>query len=235
MNTITTLCILVTVAWCQASHLTQDSPLYPARCASDPCIGINFTDASYICGDRRLGPVSTPSDFPLSTELQTYARFGNLCPYEFLSKWTAADGNYSQPPENGFVLSTTPAGKPILGNTTLPVGQKLDRFGSEFGTFMSPLGAPYIERSLPPQNLDTSDGRYPYNYHVYQITKAIPVQIGPIAPWYEQPGMGTQFVMPSRVIDLVNNGYLRRLSPAEYDDRSDFVDDYTPGPLNITS
>lgn len=180
-----------------------------------------------------MGPVIPPTEFPLSTELRTYARFGNLCPYEFLSKWTLPGGNYSLPPSNGFVLNTM--SQPVLGNSTLPVGQKLDRFGSEGGIFLSPLGAPYIERALPPQNLNTFDGRYPYNYHVYQVTKAFNVQIGPVASWYEQPGMGTQFISPASVIDLVNNGFLRRLAEDEYDDREDYSDDYTPGPKNLTA
>jgi hypothetical protein len=187
-------------------------------------------DGSYICGDRRLGPVIPPSKFPLSTELRTYARFGNLCPYEFLTKWAKGlgpDDKYNFPVKDGFVLNTD--SNRISGNATLPVGQKLDRFGGEErGRFLSPLGAPYIERSLPPQNLDTVDGRYPYDYHVYQVTKEFVVELGPIAPWFEQPGMGTQFVSSRTVIDLVNNGFLRRLSEEEYDDREDYSDDYSP-------
>jgi hypothetical protein len=31
----------------------------------------------------------------------------------------------------------------------------MDRFGSEYGSFVSPAGAPYMQRALPPSNLDT--------------------------------------------------------------------------------
>jgi hypothetical protein len=161
--------------------------------------------------------------------LATYARFGDLCPYEFLEKWTYPNNDsYHYPDEHGFVLKNS--GKPILGNTTLPVGRKVDRFGGEGGNYFSPLGAPYIERALPPYNLDNFDGDYPNNYHVYEVTKELPVTLGPVAPWFEQPGMGTQFTHPLNMSDLVDMKYLRRLDRSEYDNKADFADNYTPGP-----
>lgn len=118
-------------------------------------------------------------------------------------------------------------GNVILGNVSLPVGQKLDRFGSEYGSFLAPLGAPYIERSLPPSNLDTYDGEYPYNYYVYEVTKSFVVGLGPIAPWFEQPGMGTQFLAYQSVKDLIAGGNLRRLAKDEYDEKIEYSNNYT--------
>ncbi|KAL5361196.1 hypothetical protein BJX96DRAFT_82351 [Aspergillus floccosus] len=202
---------------------------YPLRCFPDPCANITFANASYVCGDPRLGPVKLPKKFPLSTELATYARFGNLCPFEFLAKWTyPSNGSYHYPDSNGFVLSNDE--QPILGNVTLPVGRKVDRFGGEGGNFLGPLGAPYIERSLPPSNLDNFDGDFPYNYHVYEVTKELTVTLGPVAPWFEQPGMGTQFVTFDKISTLLEDGYLRRLDKTEYDEKEEYADDYTPGP-----
>lgn len=122
-------------------------------------------------------------------------------------------------------------GTPLSGNVTLEVGRKIDRFGGEGGNFFSPLGAPYIERALPPSNLETFDGDYPANYHVYEVIKELPVTLGPIAPWFEQPGMGTQFSTSSSVSVLLDD-YLRRLTREEYDEKVEFADDYTPGPNN---
>lgn len=121
-------------------------------------------------------------------------------------------------------------GKPIEGSAILPVGRKIDRFGGEGGNYFSPLGAPYIERALPPSNLDTYDGDFPWNYHVYEIIKDLPVTLGPVAPWFEQPGMGTQFTTVSNVTVLVNDKFLRRLNRTEYDEKAEFADNYTPGP-----
>ncbi|KAF7719930.1 Uncharacterized protein PECH_005787 [Penicillium ucsense] len=204
---------------------------FPDHCQPNPCEGIAFQNSTYVCGDPRLGPVKAPTMFPLNNELRSYERFGNLCPASFLQKWagsTSANATYQYPPANGFI--TTTAGDPIIGNATLPVGQKLDRFGSEYGSFLAPLGAPYIERSLPPSNLDTYDGAYPFNYYVYEVTKSFVVGEGPIAPWFEQPGGGTQYVTYTNVKGLLDGGYLRRLTPEEYDEPREFADDYTPGP-----
>lgn len=206
----------------------QQSMALPERCRTNPCEGITFKDPEYVCGDSRLGPVELPRRFPLQTELRTYARFGNLCPVEYLKKWADSEGSYIYPPSNGFVVDTE--NQPILGNASLPVGQKLDRFGSEHGTFLAPLGAPYIERSLPPSNLKTYDGNYPYNYHVYEVTKSFVAGLGPVAPWFEQPGMGSQIVVYRPVMDLLADGYLRRLDRCQYDEAREYADNYTKGP-----
>lgn len=141
---------------------------FPDQCQPDPCAGITFQNDSYVCGDPRLGPAKAPEMFPLNNELRSYARFGSLCPPAFLQKWAGSaspDASYKYPPAMGYFEDT--AGAPIIGNATLPEGQKLDRFGSEYGNFLSPLGATFIERALPPSNLNTYDGAYLFNYHVY--------------------------------------------------------------------
>ncbi|KAL9598538.1 MAG: hypothetical protein Q9219_004440 [cf. Caloplaca sp. 3 TL-2023] len=78
---------------------------------------------------------------------------------------------------------------------TLEPGTRVDRFGSEYGSYISAADAPYSQRSLPPSNLDTpiDTSSYPYNYHVYTVRRRIEVVGGPIAPWFGQPGLGTQF------------------------------------------
>ena len=53
---------------------------------------------------------------------------------------------------------------------------------------------------------------------------------GPIRPWFEMPGYGTQFLASSSVNDLIQRGFLKRLTQDGYDEPSDFVDGYSPGP-----
>ncbi|EYE92000.1 TNT domain-containing protein [Aspergillus ruber CBS 135680] len=200
----------------------MQQPTYPDRCKDNPCAGIPSQNASYVCGDSRLGPVGLPSKFPLSTETSTYARFGNLCPKEWLDKWTSSDGNLRYPPQDGFALDNDK--NRIWGNYTLTAGSKVDRFGSEYGKYLTTLGAPYIERALPPGNLDTYDGKYPYNYHVYEVLKDVNVVVGPVAAWFEQPGMGTQIYTSKAVNELLEGGFLRRLSEDEYDERNEYAE-----------
>ncbi|OQE46445.1 hypothetical protein PENCOP_c001G05719 [Penicillium coprophilum] len=242
---LSTISLLLSVAIADATsfvtpnrHRTNKEPDYPKRCYPNPCKGVTYVNSTAICGDPRLGPKELPGFFPLSNELETYARFGELCPIEFLEKWTlnASDpkGYWIYPDSDGFAV--TSENESILGNFTLRVGQKLDRFGSEYGKFLAPLGAPYIERSLPPSNLFAPPkSSFPYNYHVYEVTKEFDILLGPIAPWFEQPGFGSQLLAQSSVLDLLNGGYLKRLELQDYDEADEYSAGYLPAPPKESS
>jgi hypothetical protein len=124
----------------------------------------------------------------------------------------------------------------ILGNVTLRVGQKLDRFGAETGKFLAPLGAPYIERALPPSNLFApGNSSFPYNYHVYEVTEEFDVLLGPIASWFEQPGFGSQILAQSSVTSLLNDGFLKRLELRDFDEADEYSAGYLPDPKRSSS
>ena len=163
--------------------------------------------------------------------MSDYDRFGGETPGIFLQKWTKG-GSFVYPPQNGFQLTTD--GQPILGNMTLMVGTKVDRFGSEYGmsrgrfadayvslagSYVSAADAPYSQRALPPSNLDTpvDTPEYPYNYHIYTVMKPLTVVGGPIAPWFGQPGLGAQFYVGAtgNIMSLLANGYLERVNKTE--------------------
>ncbi|KAF9903872.1 hypothetical protein EC991_003249 [Linnemannia zychae] len=183
---------------------------YNVKCPN-MCKGIapvNSTD--YFCRDARLGPKRLPKLFPLNDITQPYDRFGGLCAAEFLAKWTV-NGSYTYPDNDGFMIST--ANTPIKGNATLPIGTLIDRFGSEYGSFLAPAEAPYPQRSIPPSNLDTPKDQpnYPFNYRVYRVKQPLLVEAGPIAPYFGQPGAGTQYRTFSNIMTLIANGFLERI------------------------
>jgi len=188
----------------------------PLAACTKPCEGTNPTNTTlYVCGDARLGPKQLPKTMPLKDLTHPYDRFGGLCAKEYLAKWAdPTTGFYNYPPANGFQLDVN--GNPIMGNASLPIGTLVDRFGSEYGSFLAPYDSPYPQRSLPPSNLDTSASApdYPYNYHVYNVTQAFVVASGPIAPWFGQPGEGTQFLTYSNIMTLVSGGFLARVDPS---------------------
>lgn len=82
-------------------------------------------------------------------------------------------------------------------------GTRIDRYGSEYGTFLPSEGTSYRARSLKPG----TDGK-PYN--VYEVTKPITVDAGEVAPWFGYEGGGMQYELPDRVINLIDNGPLER-------------------------
>jgi hypothetical protein len=104
----------------------------------------------------------------------------------------------------------------------LPRGLVVDQFGQESGSYLHPDGTPFAQRALPPSVLSTTDQRYPYNYHRYQVAKPFRVRAGLVAPAFEQPGGGIQFkVEPGFITEssnlvtirwLLREGYLKRVT-----------------------
>ncbi len=108
-------------------------------------------------------------------------------------------GNINWPANDGF--SGTP--KPI----TLEVGVVIDRYGAGTGKYASPQGTPLPQRSLP-----LGSENRPLN--TYKIVKPInEVQSGKVAPWFDQPGGGTQYKLPQSVDDLLKSGHLEQINP----------------------
>ncbi|WP_193775916.1 MULTISPECIES: hemagglutinin repeat-containing protein [unclassified Pseudovibrio] len=109
-------------------------------------------------------------------------------------KWINKDGSIHWPRNDGFL------GKPQ--NVILQPGMKIDRYGQTTGGYLSPVGTPFEKRALPPNSANMP-------YTVYEVLKPIPVKKGPAAPWFGQPGGGTQFqLQKARVQDLIDDGYI---------------------------
>lgn len=186
--------------------------------------GRNEELSKSICNNFNLGPVDLPQKLPLLSLVSNYKRFNGYTPAQFLEQWQNYSNTdeyaYLYPPEDGFLLDND--GNPIKGEVVLQPGEMLDRFGSEGGEFLGAADAPFDQRSLPPSNLNTVDGEVPYNYYVYEVLKNLTVEAGPIAPWFGQPGLGTQFYVggTGRIYQLVQDKYLKNVS----------LHDIIPGP-----
>ncbi len=118
----------------------------------------------------------------------------------YYDQYRKADGSGWDWPENmGFSEKPT--------ESTLPVGTRIDRYGSPNGAFMSPEGTPIDHRAMAPGSLAEP-------HHIYEVQKPLPVIQGEIAPAFGQPGGGTQMLpnLPDRVNVqwLINEGYLRK-------------------------
>lgn len=114
------------------------------------------------------------------------------------NKWIDEQGNINWPPNRGF---KKPPEKIIL-----QPGTRVDRYGYEGGTFVSPEGTPYSHRSLAP-----GTERKPYN--IYEVLKPVEVESGEIAPWFGSPGGGIQYVFNRPIIELIEAGILKRVGP----------------------
>jgi len=71
--------------------------------------------------------------------------------------------------------------------------ERISPTGSDSGQFAAPPGTPFEQKGLPPDRLsdDFSTGRY-------EVVRKLPddVKMGDTAPWFGQPGGGTQYYFP---------------------------------------
>ena len=101
------------------------------------------------------------------------------------------------PPNNGAVPGTEKT-------VTLEPGTTVGRYGepSETSVYLTKPGTPIEQLSLPP-------GQDSSQFIEYFVAKPIPeVTEGIIAPWWGQPGGGTQYITPYTLNWQINNSYL---------------------------
>ncbi|MEV6709539.1 TNT domain-containing protein [Micromonospora wenchangensis] len=162
--------------------------------------------------NRLLGPAVLPTESPVGPLLAGYRRFGAQTEAQWIGNYTVngAGTTLVFPPENGFFLG--PDGKPVKQRQTMLPGYRLDRFGFTGGSFLAPLGTPFSSRSLAPQSLNTpptppatTPAAPLANYHTYCVLTPFDVDSGPIAPWFAQPGMGTQFQLNPAYVPEAGN------------------------------
>lgn len=49
------------------------------------------------------------------------------------------------------------------------------------------------------------------SYNVFEVIEPINVKAGEIAPWFDEPGDGIQYLLPDTVDELLDVGVLRRI------------------------
>lgn len=81
-------------------------------------------------------------------------------------------------------------------------GTRIDRYGFESGTFVSPQGTPYEMRALAP-------GTSSKPYHMYEVIKPIDCSGGKIASWFDEIGGGIQYKMNKTIQELLVGGYIK--------------------------
>lgn len=93
-----------------------------------------------------------------------------------------------------------------IENRILQPGELFDRYGHEGGRWVSPPGTPIEARALRPLT-----EREPFT--TYRVLMPLEVKAGGVAPWFLQPGLGTQFELAVSVQDLIDRGFIERVTP----------------------
>lgn len=108
-------------------------------------------------------------------------------------------------PLNGEPPLTLFRGKRLL---ELQPGTEVDRFGGPDGNLTYVAGTPFEQRSLVPEWVHRP-------YHVYRVLRPMQALTGGAIPWFDQPGGGTAYLLPRAVEELLGNGDLVEIEPAE--------------------
>jgi Tuberculosis necrotizing toxin len=207
-----TLAVLLSVspglATAQAARTKDRSPAVPAtpaaaKAAANSAIHDlpHACDAPYVNNRSELGPATLPRSGYFGTLMRGYVRYGGITPDKFTFRYrdeNTQPASWRYPPDLGFAHSGGWSnGRVLRFRMTLRAGTLTDRFGSPFGTFLAPAGTSYGARALPPDSLNTraNDPTHLCNYHLYRVTRPFDVEAGPIAPAFQQPGGGLQYLL----------------------------------------
>jgi hypothetical protein len=94
-----------------------------------------------------------------------------------------------------------------LRELELVAGTEVDRVGDPGGNLTYAAGTHYSQRSLPAEWADRP-------YHVYRLRQPLRVLIGTAVPWFDQPGGGTGYFLPVSIAELLADGALVEIAPA---------------------
>ena len=118
------------------------------------------------------------------------------------SKYLTQDGKIdwdTYAPNNGRVEGS------VLENQKIKQGTIIDRYGSKYGKYTSPIGISFEARALPYDNNS-------WAYHKYMVIQDIDgVTSSEIAAAFDQPGGGIQFELPGSVKELMEKGFLKEI------------------------
>ena len=107
--------------------------------------------------------------------------------------------------ESGKLDDVVTINESVLKNQTIKQGTIIDRYGSKYGNYTSPIGTSFEERALPYKENS-------WAYHKYEVINDINgITTSKIAPAFGQIGGGVQFELPDNVSCLIKNGFLKEI------------------------
>lgn len=116
-------------------------------------------------------------------------------------RFYAEDGRAIYPPNNGGI------GKPEPFTLKAKKRIRVDRFGDNSGSYVSPLDTPPSQRAMSKHtNAD--------EYHVFEVIKDIEVEKSVVAPWFGEVGKGIQYKLPGKIHELLNT-HLKEIDKKE--------------------
>ncbi|MBF0776803.1 MULTISPECIES: TNT domain-containing protein, partial [unclassified Streptococcus] len=133
-------------------------------------------------------------DWAYSPDANLYRKYKSV--FDNPKYYDQKTGSINWPQNDGF--DGTPK------NISLQPGTRIDRYGSDYGTFTSPEGVPYEQRAVAP-------GTDLKAYSIFEVVEPLEVRAGKVAPWFDEPGGGLQYLLPDSVDELLEKNIVRRI------------------------
>ncbi|MFC3932567.1 TNT domain-containing protein [Streptococcus dentapri] len=133
-------------------------------------------------------------DWTYQPDAKLYQKYKSV--YDNPKYYDQETGSINWPENDGF------SGEPK--KIVLTPGTRVDRYGSDYGSFISPEGIPYEQRAVAP-------GTDLKPYSVFEVVEPLEVKAGEVAPWFDEPGGGIQYLLPDTVDELLDNNIIRRV------------------------
>ncbi|ECB9828304.1 DUF4237 domain-containing protein [Listeria monocytogenes] len=140
-------------------------------------------------------------DYPPSKEL--FKKYEEV--YKNPKYYNQETGAINWPPDDGFVTGSQEV-------QNLSPGMRIDRYGTPDGSFLAPESDSFASRALAPHSENAP-------YYVYEVIDDFDITSGEIAPWFNQPGGGTQFIKyhsngePYTIEELIENEFIKQIKP----------------------
>ncbi|EJR97472.1 glycohydrolase toxin TNT-related protein [Bacillus mycoides] len=139
-------------------------------------VGKGASEAGKHVDDVKIPENIKKWNYPPSEEL--YKKYEDV--YKNPKYYDQETGEIHWPPNDGFVSGTQKV-------EILHPGTNLDRYGNPAGSFLAPESDSFPSRALAPHSEQAP-------YYVYEVIADFEVTSGKIAPWFDQPGGGTQII-----------------------------------------
>lgn len=183
--------------------------------------GLSFVDPRAVggvsAGQVRRWAAEARADPLMRPQFSGFQPFEHMSPGELNKGWDPQggwNGNGGWRPDAYPDNAGAVRGSEV--DTVLQPNAFIDRYGTDYGAYVSPQETPFAERAIPPDSLGAPGKNF--NYHSYEVLKPLPVTASTIAPAFGQSGGGLQMLSrvlvngkPASVGWLVDHGYLREV------------------------
>lgn len=147
---------------------------------------------------RNLNDRALKKHIDKNKSLESFVPYAYTIGKDSVDRWFTDDGEPLYPPNNGAIGESW--------RQILPINTILSRYGSPYGTYTAPSDILFVNRAMP-----YNEEYYEKDHHRYIVLKPLTVEVGIVAPAFNQSGGGIQYKTEQTIKELLELGYLKEV------------------------